>query len=409
MESLNATRANEGSSSNEYAQYARSGLKFLLTMAICLIPLILCVLGLAWFSRGKAGFFSAIWDSTSDIKGLIGIWLAVSGIVYAFTHAYELEKQTEELRWLQRSLSTRRLTQFPMYLTQIQKLAKASKRDAKKTVRVMPWAADRRARTAMHLDILADCLDYGSFFSPDFHAAVHKALCRAAYAPGVQVRILVCGPMPEPFTGPSGQKLNDYSNHDQILSNYRSFLLEDSGFTNWLQRLQTSDSRWKEIARSWFFSLLEDADPMPSWDDLLTKYSYDQMVDNTEKPLKQLLQIRQLWFAKDLQRVHVQIAGLPERQPLFLWVKYRYDDQRKRDTRDAALFTFANSRAGEGQLGFTTRDHDLLNTFRAMFDERWEAAQKEEPDWLRVLKGIDTFGEPASPDLTVPGLGATAG
>jgi hypothetical protein len=378
-------------------------------MAFCLIPLILCVLGYAWFSRGKDGFISAIWGCTSDIKGLIGIWLAVSGIVYAFSHAYELEKQTEELRWLQRSLSTRRLTQFPMYLTQIQKLAKATKKDAKKTVRVMPWAADRHARTAMHLDILADCLDYGSFFSPDFHAAVHKALCRAAYSPGVQVRILVCGPMPEPFTGPSGQKLSDYSNHDQILANYRSFLLEDSGFVNWLQRLQPSDSRWKEIARSWFVSLIEDADPMPSWDDLLIKYNYDQMVDNKEKRLKQMLQIRQLWFAKDLQRVHIQIAGLPERQPLFFWIKYRYDDQRKRDTRDAALFTFAHSRAGEGQLGFTTRDHDLLNTFRAMFDERWEAAQTKEPDWLRVLKRIDTFGEPTSTHLTISTLGATAG
>ena len=326
-------RANRGSGSNEYAQYVRSGLKFLLTMASCLIPLIVCLVVFAWFSRGKADFISTVWDYASDIKGLIGIWLAVSGIVYAFTHASALEKQTEELRWLQRSLSTRRLTQFPMYLTQIQKLAKATKKDAKKTVRVMPWATDRPARTAMHLDILADCLDYGSFFSPDFHAAVHKALCRAAYAPGVQVRILVCGPMPEPFTGPSGQKLSDYPNHDQILSDYRSFLRGDPGFMDWLRRLKPSDSRWNELAGSWFASLL-DANSMPSWDDLLINYDYGRMVDDKEKRLKQLLQIRQLWFAKDLQRVRVQIAGLPERQPLFFWIKYRYREQRKRDTRD---------------------------------------------------------------------------
>ena len=82
---------------------------------------------------------------------LIAIYLGISGIVYAWNHDREmrehsraLQEQLDAMAKLEGSLSTRRKGPFPEYLSEIGQFAK----------------------TGAHLDILVDCLDYGSFFAP---------------------------------------------------------------------------------------------------------------------------------------------------------------------------------------------------------------------------------------------------
>ena len=47
------------------------------------------------------------------------------------------------------------------------------------------------------IDIMADCVDYGSFFEPKTHRELVDKLVKA-HKEGVKVRILVCGP-PQPI------------------------------------------------------------------------------------------------------------------------------------------------------------------------------------------------------------------
>ncbi len=333
---------------------------------------------------------------------LLTIYLAVSGIHYAWRHDYELGEQTHnlinqvaQLKQLEGSLSTYRKGPFPKYLSEIGKLA----------------------RTACHFDIMVDCLDYGSFFAPEVHQRVHNNICMAAKKPGVTIRILVCGELPEPFTGPSGQRLREYEDHEELLKNYSLMLKNDKGFNGFLQDLATSaTTTFSEFATTWFkgnapgLPLLEicrqvcaiNVDAGGSDTNNTSALTAD---DDGWQVLQTLLQIRQFWFARDLRRAGVEIRAYPvadrqpasthQSEPIFFWIKYKkkgVDKQfisKEREITDDALFTFANAARGKGQLGYSTHDEDLLNTFRAIFEDNWEQADPlkgKQPSWLTFLK-----------------------
>jgi hypothetical protein len=329
---------------------------------------------------------------------LLTIHLALSGIGYAWNHDREMREQSKavehqleelkkvesfigeeliqlkdqarELKRLEGSLSTYRKGPFPQYLNEIGKLA----------------------ATATHLDVLVDGLDYGSFFAPTVHKDVHSTICKVAQKPEVRVRILVCG-MPEPLTGPSGQTLNKYANADALLKDYTGMLDEDKGFKAWIKTLGSSgDGNLKAFAETWLGSLkleftkalLDACISVCSGGQVLTTSSQDAPL------FKTLLQLRQLWFARDLHRFGVDIRAQAVTEPMFVWIKYENEPQSERDITDDALFTFSNAARGPGQLGYSTHDPDLLNTFRAMFEEKWNEAdpQKNELPWLKFLQGI---------------------
>lgn len=412
----------------------------IISLLIEIAVLVLLALASSLFSQKT--FLIAFHDYLVFLKlqkkiDLLAIFLALSGIVYAVVHAYELRKQTAEfseqvktLRELEQSLSTRRLGPFPKYLNEIGKLAKRARRQAlgqmkahaessvRKQYREQMNAqregaipvADNSARLGAvptvtiatnfdedafaHVDVIADCLDYGSFFAPEDHAKVHKFLCRTANTPGVRVRFLVCGD-PMPITTPSGHKEID----EEKVAKYQATLLGDPGFIRWIKRFHPTPQIWRRISAAWFQGLI-DGEDIPDWEDLLYARPSDLIrsgsrLDPDFRLLKQLLQLRQLWFAKDLQRVGVDIAGHRDRQPIFFWIKYTYPNPKQRDSQDSALFTFAFADAGppEPELGYRTRDPDLVSQYRQIFEEQWRKKQSPEPEWLSVLRTIDVFGE----------------
>jgi len=320
----------------------------------------------------------------------------------------QLKAQNQELNRLGGSLSTYRKGSFPDYLMEIGKLAE----------------------TASHLDILVDCLDFGSFFEPKFHNDVHFSICGASNR-GVRTRILVCGYVPEPFTGPSGQALSKYKTADELLGAYCKMLTGDGGFVDWIkEKLGSPEGQaFKTFAATWF----RTPDPglvAPLAGSDLPTIQADPILEATQrdmhfatiladperartllsdcldvclgkrvpsaKPedgplLTTLLQIRQLWFARDLQRFGVKIRTLAQPEPMFFWIKYKNEEPDRRDIQDDdALFTFAKASRGPGQLGYTTHDPDLLNTFRATFEEKWAEADAQkagaERPWLAFLR-----------------------
>ena len=99
---------------------------------------------------------------------------------------------------------------------------------------------------AHRLDILVDCLDYGSFFKPNVHQTVHDIVCEVAKT--IEVRILVCGEVPQPLTEPSGRSLSK-----DELDTYCAALREDKGFSRFLEELAFPENvTFKTFETTWF-------------------------------------------------------------------------------------------------------------------------------------------------------------
>ena len=182
------------------------------------------------------------------------------------------------------ALSTSRKGPFPLYLSEIGTLAKRAHR----------------------LDILVDCLDYGSFFKPDVHQTVHDIVCEVAKT--IEVRILVCGEVPQPLTEPSGRSLSK-----DELDTYCAALREDKGFSRFLEELAFPENvTFKTFETTWF----KTPPPSGSLDACrrvcspgsasLTAGAEDRRI------LETLLQIRQLWFARQLRHAGVLIYADPQ-------------------------------------------------------------------------------------------------
>jgi hypothetical protein len=314
---------------------------------------------------------------------LLAIELAISGIAYAWHHDDKLDKQVaqlrdqaQRLRMLEGSLSTHRRGPFPRYLQDIGKLAGTAKKND-------------------HVDILVDSLDYGSFFKPSIHQQVHRAI-RAAARRGVKIRILVCADPPEPFTGPSGQRLSaEDKNSADLLSDYCSALGSDSEFKRFVGWLRSADSVFDRFSNDWFKDdwfkgpqKKPDAEILDKCAEVCEGKRRLSVGDGDDLLLKTLLQIRQLWFAIDLQKCCVDVRGLSGSEPMFFWIKYK--EEPGKEITDDGLFTFANAARGAGQLGYVTHDEDLLSTFGTIFNEMWDDPTKTSPDpkWLEFLRTL---------------------
>jgi hypothetical protein len=341
------------------------------------------------------GFFSWFHEG-GHFLDLLTIWLASSGILYALRHDHELGRQTnrvetqlrklhgmegsierqltqiiEQRKHLQRldeSLSTRRVGHFPQYVREIANLA---------------------ANTTVSLEILVDCLDYGSFFAPQVHQLVHDSIRFAGRR--AAVRILVCGKIPEPFTGPSGHVIEEYKKDYSILKEYLTTYLEvlgKEGFINWMEALNNpTRTKFQGFSASWFGDEWRPSDLQKTLIECVEVCRGKRPLDDDEESafiFTTLLQARQLWFAEELLR-DVEIRSLAAEEQIYLWIQDKI--KQRVGIGDNALFTFAKAAHGPGQLGYRTHDSDLLETFKAIFDERCKAAAKEpEQGWLTVAK-----------------------
>jgi hypothetical protein len=303
---------------------------------------------------------------------LLAIELAISGIAYAWHHDDKLDKQVnqlrdqaQKLRMLEGSLSTYRKGPFPKYLRDIGELA-------------------RKARKDEHLDILVDCLDYGSFFAPKIHQKVQDQICDAK-SRGVMVRFLVCGEAPEHFTGTSGLFDGyDAATRAKLLKKYNKALVADTGFKTFVCLLSSSKN-FETFATTWFKSELRlEASQVGT---ACTRLCRD-LTARDDDTLITLLQVRQLWFAAKLRNSHVAIQSLPQSEPMFFWIKY--EEGAGKEITDNGLFTFANASRGPKQLGYVTHDPDLLATLSTTFKEKWEIDPKKVKDlrWLEFLKNV---------------------
>ena len=109
-------------------------------------------------------------------------------------------------------------------------------------------------------------------------------------------------------------------------------------------------------------------------------------------PFVTLLQLRQLWFALKLREDEIEIRSIPNAESLFFWIRYKQNEDKK--TLERGLFTFAKASRGPHQLGYVTRDPDLLNTFSTSFDEKWNSEQAEAKlPWLEFLMTFDSMKE----------------
>ncbi len=330
---------------------------------------------------------------------LFTIWLASSGILYALRHEHELGKQTDrvelqlnklleievsigsqltqlteqsqELKRLDESLSTRRVGAFPSYISQLAELVEG-------------------ARTS--LDVLCDCVDYGSFFAPQVHRRLHDAVLRAKRT--IPVRILVCGGTPNPYTNPSGRDFTeyrrDYGSLKKYLGAYCEAMRNDGGFDRWIESLNNpGDAKSDGFKNNWFEDAWRPHNMQEALGECLKVCRNARTLgddDGSEAVFRTLLQARQLWFARELWLHGVEIRGMVSDEPMYLWIRDKIKEQV--GDGDEGLFTFAKAAHGPGQLGYRTHDSDLLETFRAIFDELWDKAASSKPLWLQVVKMI---------------------
>jgi hypothetical protein len=391
------------------ANYRRRIIEFFRLPRHILVNCFLFVLYLAlayiivyeWHGKTLLQAIAFLWR-THAIE-LLTIYLAISGIVYANRHDREMKDQTdqvgvqanhlgtqvEHLGELNDSLSTGRTGPFPDYLNQIYELAKDAER----------------------LDILVDCLDFGSFFAPGIHDKVHDAICEAAKNKKRRVRILICSEIPEPFTGPSGQELGKQKGPEKLLRDYCKALQNDGSFRKWLKGSSNLDPFiYKDLSEAWFTVREMDADTR-KWKlrplDLNKHFKRCLDACDADNPIvpgigekdliTSLLQLRQLWFALSLESSDVHIRSLGGAEPMFFWIKYGANAAKGKKSRADARFTFANAARGPHQLGFKTRDRDLLEVFRVMFDEKWKEAEKNNPPWLDYLKRLNSVARSSPP------------
>ena len=103
--------------------------------------------------------------------------LATFALVFAGVQYRDSKDQIDNLQFILASIPTICIGRFPGHVAKIAEIVKT-------------------ARSS--IDIMADCVDYGSFFDPEAHQALFKAIRQAALD-NVQVRLLVCG-RPQPIT-----------------------------------------------------------------------------------------------------------------------------------------------------------------------------------------------------------------
>jgi hypothetical protein len=347
------------------------------SLKIAFVGWLSMVLSIAWYcwKPGAAETYECLRRSLFNLESIVGfvaILLAVSGIAYDVRHEEELEGQTnklgdqlEKLEVISEQLSTRRLGPFPGYVKTIANLASESS----------------------ELRILADCVDYGSFFAPPHHQRFFDALCKL----GQMARIIVAG-------APAGFTKNSQMNSENFPKDYETIIRQwwpaylkqitnDESFVRWIQGAASpgngqdaffqwySDFAHKGVQREEFVASLQRASAICGEGDLK---------DTDASPFNVLLQARQFWFAYRLwdKKVEIYFANDLPSPPLFLWIAESNNADPKTGTVEGtALFAFSDPHRGErdDMLGFGTIDAHLVRTFRGIFDKQISGLKKWDP------------------------------
>jgi hypothetical protein len=275
---------------------------FVLVLVFPVVLLIVHVV-LSWFGLLK-GFL------TSKAFTELTFYLAIMGILYGFHTLWEAhrERAVRQTRWeehrakmeeIARSMSTRYIGPFPDHLDDIVEVVQRADRD---------------------VVMMADCMDYGSFWRPETHTKLHDAV-KNAVRKKISVRILVGGE-PEAITRSSHLRTSDF---DKIYAT-------------------------TEFAH--YFDVYA-GDPKP----------------NTFEEFRRIMMTHQERFKQELLSVGVEIRTLPQEVAcgvnLFLWME---DDQ-------DAVFLFPESSDRTIGLAFRTRDSKLLEIFKATFERYWPSGQ----------------------------------
>ncbi|MFP5208162.1 MAG: hypothetical protein ACLGRW_02605 [Acidobacteriota bacterium] len=303
-------------------------------------------------------------------------WLAIASIALAMLAYYYGKRQLE-------ALSTRSVGWFPKHLTEVSDII----------------------RSAQHsVDILTDASDYGSFFAPALHQAVHQELIRARNRQ-VRVRMLICG-AGEPITGNarfSGHSIEELRRQvtmilgggvdfDTYLSRYLKYLRrpDESNFREWVEKIKNrreSEETKKTFHRLLTASLRNIKKPLDrsidaclleclTWCDPESQLGIQDMNDDS---FYALLHLRHLWFEMKLDldmwihHLDVNSAGHDaatavdeqrvtqnRQEALHFWIA---------DDRDA-VFTFADSGERRGR-GFRTKDPAIVeDVLMSVFAEK---------------------------------------
>ena len=333
-----------------------------------MLTLSLCIVGLAinlgvwhWALRGWLEHRYEL------IVASITIDLALTAILYAWTQDYLLRKQVEKLNRIAGFVSTQRTGSFASHVARVAK------------------AADDAVGS---LDIMIDCVDYGSFFAPEEHHKAHEAICTAASQRKVKVRLLVCGP-PQALTGTSGLSVEKYVDEFDALgpfvSRYLHFIRDQPGFVGWMCEVARPGSpdfmkladwlaRWESRTLASWSALLGECCKVCSGAKDLTKAQADKPV------FRMLLQARQYWFVDQFRRANVDVAYASGKELLYLWIR----DARVA-MRGQALFAFPNTSGRDEQSRYQTEDQGFLYTFQGIFDQKWwECPRGERALWART-------------------------
>ena len=286
-----------------------------------------------------------------DKHRAVELLLAAFALVFSGVQYRDSKHQSNNLRFILDSIPTTCIGRFPGHVAKIAEIVTTAK---------------------ISLDIMADCVDYGSFFDPDAHQSLFRAIRQAAMN-NVEVRLLVCG-RPQPITQNSfffGKDLSErLDNRDfrRYLSIYLDCLQRDTNFQHWLRSSLTNTE-----VESWVLGCLGRGGDAHQEHPLSAIFEKCLNVCETNGNFKggedeeftTLLLLRQRYFEEKLKGDGVQVRQQPNEEAIFLWLK---------DAEREALFAHGSSLDKDSAQGFRTLDTNLLQVFQSIFEDRWAKA-----------------------------------
>jgi hypothetical protein len=215
-----------------------------------------------------------------------------------------------------------------------------------------------------------------------------------------KLRILICGSVPSALTS----AVEDEKDLLETLDNYLVELRKHILFTAFVQKLARNEARFTLFSSNWLNQERWKGRPVQNRQqdiDAAKNSCMNYILPDGGKPrmfnrdktitldFEMLLQLRQYWFLDDLKGSGARILSLPERSPLFFWLRDPTDIAAK------AVFRFDDGSKPPTQFSFLTDDHSLLRSFHDLFNVRWEkatriAAEDNLPEWLSMLDTKDS-------------------
>lgn len=239
-------------------------------------------------------FLAGIWQAVVHHVGTLDTTLAILAIIFATKQFFDARKHTKEMKEIARSMSTRFIGELPKNMIGIVELVE-------------------KAHTS--LDIMVDCIDYGSYSAPEqFQKYLGKLKEKARSQ--ITVRLLI---------------YNDEQRREASKAQFPS---------------GEYDQTKKSQKYKHFFEIQHPGEKVPD-------------------TCGEFLNSRIGWqngYAQEIKQAGVEIRTVSVPSVMFLWLKDEED----------AVASFSNANAAVDELGFRTRDGRLIDTFQRLFDETWE-------------------------------------